>query len=337
MRISNIGLLSSRRSQLRIATTKVQLQRRVCFKLPVTVFWSVLFLATLTGLDKISAATPAFVHGYAATPQTAQSTVPVTFAAAQTAGNLNVVIVGWNDATATVTSVKDSKGNNYLRAGTPVVLSSARLSQSIYYAKNIAAAAANANTVTVTFNAAAGNPDVRILEYSGLDPSNPLDVVVGATGTSATSSSGAATTSTANDLLVGANTVQTLTTGAGANFTKRLITSPDGDIVEDRVVTATGSYSATAPLKPAGGWVMQMAAFRAAGSPTPTPTPRPHRRRPPRQHPRPRPHRRPRPRPHRRPRRRPRPRRRRRHRQQRRPIFREPMGHRNRRRLRRSP
>ena len=35
---------------------------------------------------------------------------------------------------------------------------------------------------------------------------------------------------------------------AGANFTNRIITSPDPDIAEDRFVTATGSYSATASL-----------------------------------------------------------------------------------------
>ena len=71
MCISNIGLLSSRLSRL-FANGKInglQLRRRVCFKLSVTVFWPVLLLVTLTGLDKISAATPAFVHGYAATPQ----------------------------------------------------------------------------------------------------------------------------------------------------------------------------------------------------------------------------------------------------------------------------
>ena len=50
---------------------------------------------------------------------------------------------------------------------------------------------------------------------------------------------------------------------------------PDGDIAEDRVVTAVGSYSASAPLSSAGPWVMQMVAFRAAGSPAPTPTPTP--------------------------------------------------------------
>ena len=40
-----------------------------------------------------------------------------------------------------------------------------------------------------------------------------------------------------------------------------MLTSPDGDIAEDQMVTATGSYSATAPLASAGPWIMQMVAF----------------------------------------------------------------------------
>jgi hypothetical protein len=114
----------------------------------------------------------------------------------------------------------------------------------------------------VTFDTAAIYPDIRILEYSGIDTVNPLDVVVGAQGNSATSSSGAVATTNANDLLVGANIVTGETTGAGSGFTQRLLTNPDGDIAEDGVVTATGSYSASAPLSSACGWVMQMVAFR---------------------------------------------------------------------------
>ena len=41
-------------------------------------------------------------------------------------------------------------------------------------------------------------------------------------------------------------------TAAGAGFTKRIITSPDGDIAEDRNATAMGSYTATAPLNVSG-------------------------------------------------------------------------------------
>ena len=119
------------------------------------------------------------------------------------------------------------------------------------------------NTVTVTFSTAAVSPDIRILEYSGADPANPVDVTSASNGNSATSSSGAATTTNATDLIFGANLVQTLTTGPGAGFSSRLLTSPDGDIAEDQMVTTTGSYSATAPVGPSGPWIMQMVAFRA--------------------------------------------------------------------------
>ncbi len=50
-----------------------------------------------------------------------------------------MVVVGWNDGTAVVSSVTDSKGNVYTRAVGPTTVSG-QLSQSIYYAKNIVAA-----------------------------------------------------------------------------------------------------------------------------------------------------------------------------------------------------
>ena len=80
-------------------------------------------------------------------------------------------------------------------------------------------------------------------------------------GNSSTSSSGTATTTNAADLIFGANIVVTMTSGAGTGFTSRMLTSPDGDIAEDRMVTSTGSYSATARLS-SGRWIMQMVAFR---------------------------------------------------------------------------
>src|SRR5262249_30453279 len=136
---------------------------------------------------------------------TAVGSVSVAYTAAQSAGNLNVVVVGWNDTQAAVTSVSDSKGNVYTRAIGPTQGSG--LSQSIYYARNIAAAAAGANQVTVAFSPAATYPDIRILEYSGVDPTNPVDTSVGGVGNSLSSSSGTAVTSSANALLVGANMV----------------------------------------------------------------------------------------------------------------------------------
>jgi nitrogen fixation protein FixH len=213
-----------------------------------------------------------YVQGADATPQSPQTSVSVTFPAVQTAGNLNIIVVGWNDSTATVSTITDKSGNTYTRAVGPTVQSGIA-SQSIYYAKNIAAAAAGGNSVNVKFSSAAASPDIRILEYKGADPNSPVDVTAANSGNSATSSSGAATTTNATDLVFGANLVQTTTTGPASGFTSRLLTSPDGDIAEDQTVTAIGSYSATAPLN-SGRWIMQMVAFRTpvSGSDTTPPT-----------------------------------------------------------------
>ncbi len=205
----------------------------------------------------------AFVQVSSAVPQQGAQ-VTATFAKAQAAGDLNLVAVGWNDATAHVTSVTDSMGNPYILAVGPTV-QSGTATQAIYYAKNIFAAPANGNTITVAFNTAAKYPDLRIAEYSGIDTTNPLDVVSAAQGTGTLSNSGSVTTTNANDLLVGASLVQDQTRGPGAGYTSRVLTSPDGDILEDEIVTTAGSYNATAQLN-GNAWIMQMVAFRAAGS-----------------------------------------------------------------------
>jgi hypothetical protein len=57
---------------------------------------------------------------------------------------------------------------------------------------------------------------------------------------------------------------QGIFSAAGTNFTNRIITAQDGDIAEDRFITTTGSYSATASLSTSAAWVMQVATFKAA-------------------------------------------------------------------------
>jgi glucose/arabinose dehydrogenase len=216
-----------------------------------------------TATYSVSSAPPplAFVQVDSATPQTPQSTVATTFAQAQGAGNLNVVVVGWNESVGNVTSVTDSAGNAYQVA--VATFRGTGLSQAVYYAKNIAGAGAGSNTVTVRFDKAVNFADVRILEYSGLDQTSPFDAGRSAAGSSATADSGAATTSFARELVVGAGMTAGCFTGAGSGFTARIITNPDCDIVEDRIVATTGSYSATAPAN--STWVMQVATFKAAG------------------------------------------------------------------------
>ena len=217
---------------------------------------------SITATYNAVAAPVAFVQVNAATPQTSQSQVTVSYANAQVAGNTNILAIGWNNATSNITSVTNSAGNTYQLA-VPTVRGTG-ISQAIYYARNIKAAAPGANTVTVTFNTATPFVDVRATEYSGLDPVNPLDVGTSASGNSATANSGSVTTTAARELIFGAGTTVGGFAAAGTSFTSRIITTPDLDIAEDRLVTTAGSYSATASLGGTAAWVMQVVALKAA-------------------------------------------------------------------------
>ncbi len=64
--------------------------------------------------------TIAFVQMTSSNPQTPAANMVLGFNLAQTAGNLNVVAVGWNDTTSTVSSVTDTRGNTYVQAGTTI-------------------------------------------------------------------------------------------------------------------------------------------------------------------------------------------------------------------------
>ena len=203
-----------------------------------------------------------FVQVNSATPQTSQTTVSVPYVQGQNAGDLNVVVVGLNNATSTITSVTDSAGNVY-QVAAPLTRGSA-ISQAIYYASNIKSATGGSNVVTVQFSGAVPYPDVRVLEYSGLDPANPLDTSASAAGTGANASSGNLTTSAAREMIFGAGTTTGGFSGGTNGLVSRIITPTDGDIAGDKSVSAVGSYAATA--NQTGGasasWVMQGVAFR---------------------------------------------------------------------------
>ena len=184
-----------------------------------------------------------FVQVKAATPSAPSASVSVTYPLAQTAGNLNLVAVGWNDTTSTVT-------RSATLAETPTRWRWARLPaqgmrQSIYYARNIAG---GSNTVTVTFNQAAAFVDVRVLEYSGLDTANPLDRGHGSGRhrDPGEQRCGEHHVGQRVDLRRGHDARPTSRAPA-VGFVSRIITNPDADIAEDLLVSSTGSYSATAP------------------------------------------------------------------------------------------
>jgi hypothetical protein len=196
------------------------------------------------------------------------NTATGAYPAAQNAGDLNLVVVNWDGPTQ-ITSFADSSGNTYsLLGGSADILpfgSSPGILQGTYYAKNIAAA--TNNTVTVNFNGPTSGVSIRLAEYAGLDPANPLDVTASAFGTNSPADSGWVTTTNPNDLLVGIELTGDTAITPAPGYTARLSTlsgTTGTALIEDQFVTTTGAYHASASSTPSIWWLMQVVALRLA-------------------------------------------------------------------------
>src|SRR2546429_3245665 len=218
----------------------------------VVISWSLLLCAS-----QQAAAQMKFVQVNSAVP-TSTATISATYNSAQTAGNMNVVAIGWDSSFITLKTLTDSKGNSYKLAVSYV--DSTGITQATYYAPNVVAAAAGANRITATLSASTDWPDLRILEYSGV---NTLDKTASAKGTTTAAGSGSVTTTQANELLFGAMYTYGTTNGPGSGYTSRVVTG-DSDLAEDEVVFATGLYSAKASMN-GQEWVAQLATFYWSG------------------------------------------------------------------------
>jgi hypothetical protein len=201
---------------------------------------------------------PAFIQQAYSVPQTPQLVVSVSYPQSQTAGNANLTAIGWNDAVATITNVSDSLSNAY-QIAVPIFRGNG-MSQAIYYCPNIKS---GTNTVTAKFDQPAVFVDLRITEYSGLSQTNAFEVGTSGTGNGTNANSGPITISSTNELLFAAGMTATSFGAPGPGFTQRVITSPDGDIIEDQIANTVGSFSATASLN-SGAWLMQVATFKPA-------------------------------------------------------------------------
>lgn len=182
--------------------------------------------------------------------------IQVALSMPQLAGDLTVIVVGWYPSNNTPV-ITDTAGNTYAVAVGPTNTNNEY--QTIYYLCGIPAAASN--TVTVTF-ATAIQPDVHVLEYTGIQATSCLDTVGSATG-GGTAMDVSTTTTHARDLLVASTFQLNQVSTADPAYTNRGINS-FGDLVEDRVVTAAGTYHATATENTSGAWLMQLVSFKGA-------------------------------------------------------------------------
>ena len=163
-------------------------------------------------------------------------------------------------------TVNDSNGNVYRQAVQLNITVDTPMGDTlaIFYAENIKG---GANTVTIAASASA-TLRFAILEYAGVALTNSLDSKAAAQGTSATASSGSATTTAAGDLLLSAIASangRTFTAGSGYVIQERVPAAPNSKfVVEHQIQAAAGAVSAGASVGTSDNWGATLAAFRAA-------------------------------------------------------------------------
>jgi Chitobiase/beta-hexosaminidase C-terminal domain len=183
----------------------------------------------------------------------------------QVAGDLNICSVGWYDSTHTVSTPTDSNGNTYHIAGAPISIPGfgTMVTYIAYPVKG------GGDTINFAFNGTVAESAVRCGEYIQY---GAVDVIGTGTGTGTAVATTPATTTNANDLLIGFTWVQHAVSAPGASYTQRFIDG-SANILEDQAVLSTGSYTASATQNSSGQYLVQMVALEPAGTPVPVATP----------------------------------------------------------------
>lgn len=213
----------------------------------------------------------AIAFGAAWTGLQGNSVTAVTTGAITSSGNFVAACVTDNNALAASTPVTDSKSNTYQKAIGPIAVSTD--DTYIYYAENATVGASH--TITATSSVGSSFMSVSAASYSGLATSGTIDKTTSGSGSSTSLSSGnTATTTSTNELLIGGGTFSTgssITFTAGASYNMRsqigLGSLGGTSFLEERIVAATGAYSASATESGGAGsnWVCLIATFSDGG------------------------------------------------------------------------
>ena len=159
-------------------------------------------------------------------------------------------------------TVSDTAGNTFFKI-VSVPNTQASTNRSLWYAKNTLRSAAD--TVTCDFGQTFGDINIMVLQYSGVDPLNPLDVQAnGLTYSSNAVTSSAFSTAAPNEVIVtcaGSPGVGPYTAGTG--YAIRIASGTDS-ACEDETVSALQSNAVAAMYSgTAGNLSMVVGTFRA--------------------------------------------------------------------------
>jgi hypothetical protein len=210
----------------------------------------------------------ASVQSKSTIPASASSTtIALAFTSNVTAGACLVADVTWGQGSGTPT-FSDNNGGSW---STDKVINDAGNSQSAATG-SAPNHSAGATTVTATFGAASDFRALAIEEYSGIQTATPKDVTAGQTGTSASPTSGAATTTAVNDLNHGfivndSGNTSNVTAGAGFNSRETPAAANFTDLMtEDKNVATASSTSADGTIATSSAYIAIMVTyFEATG------------------------------------------------------------------------
>lgn len=205
------------------------------------------------------------------TQSASAGTLPLTVATAPGAGSLVVARVGCFDATSSLSSVTDGKGNTWFIA---INTSSGSRRPAIAYTMQDVAKLTTADAITFHWAAAISFAAIIVDEFTGIAASSPVDqTATGTALTTARSGGTTAATTQADELVIGAfelgNTESSLTPGAGySSFTTHFLAQSTNVSISGvyQIVAATGAQNPTGTGTTSGSSNGVTATFKGAAA-----------------------------------------------------------------------
>lgn len=189
---------------------------------------------------------------------------PVTcnavFGTPSVAGDVVLMTATYASTTAQVKSVSDSDGDVFQLALGPMAWAGSPYRTELWWAT--ANGGGSPSMVIVELTAAStAFEQLALDEYTGVDPTQPVDQIAFASGlTGTTFDSGPKTITHAPEIIFGHGEGMSETVSAGLGFTVR--DTSNANIEEDQIVSTIGSYAATFGLSKSGEWIALMVTLR---------------------------------------------------------------------------
>ena len=207
----------------------------------------------------LAGSTIALVQAAVNGSESAGTSMSVTFPSNNQSGNLLVVTGTMARPSGTLT-ISDSAGNVFVPAIGPVNDPVQRVNVYVWY---VPSAKAGRNTITITPSTTAAL-EIHASEFSGADPTAPLDRTSGMTGNGTAVSSGSVVPADAGELVFG-YTFTANNSVVGSGFTGISYINGDWD---EYTVQGTAAPVAATFTQPTGAWIAVMATFKPAGGST---------------------------------------------------------------------